>query len=136
MLLCDLAHLHHKKMGTLPVFQQAVQPVPAPVPAPAETADMPAVSPPPATLGKVSDDPDGDPARTSGNDPDQQDPQGEVGSTHVPLRAQVANDGSLLPMELDFFRAVLCRRVAELEGARSGSTRRAHMGSAGTHSAG
>ena len=146
MLACDLAHLHHGKLGTMPVMGTAqinapvammsaplvnTAPPPSPVggdpkgPSQTSTRSAPAVDPdsvetsPP--VGKVQTDPGKAHAPNSGSPKAVPEARHGDGEQHHQGRTQPTKSN------LDFYRMVLRARVAELE-AQSGSAGRSHMG--------
>ena len=103
--------------------------LPAPEAAPAPTAPPPAPTAPPVTppevTGKVSSDPsDPEPGLAPSREEEpEQPPGGSEGAV------ESTTTGELPQLPLDFFRKVVRRYVAELEGQQGGRSRRNHLGS-------
>lgn len=144
MLLCDLAHLHHGKLGTLPSMSlapAATQPPTTPVstvsppqrkPSPSystvaetsTTSSQTASSSEAASLGKVASDPVSDPAEPAPNQPSGTEVEHEHAPPPQPTSPTPAPGGM---SDTEFYRAALQRRLAELSAGR-GSKRQADMG--------
>jgi len=145
MLLCDLAHLHHGKLGTLPSMsvmpaatsvpatpappaaQVAVAAAPsaAPTATPTNPASLPTASTAPMTeassVGKVANDPQSDPRITP--------KLGDQKAAHVNGHPTESSTGGVLSSDIEFYRVAIQRRLAELRDAGRGSSRRTNMGS-------
>ena len=142
MLLCDIAYLHHGKLGSLPMMAVstssipvAVQTAPPPVPPVLSVSDAPPSTlkiggsttqtdpgpvKNPSSVGKVQTDP-AEPSAGSTPEPNREVEPGDVAES-----GNTTNAGH----NLDFYRAVLRTRVEELGGSRRGSKGRSHMGGA------
>jgi len=139
MLLCDLVYLHHTCAGTMPALNTITS-----VPVSSAESGLPnrevsdlsvskdvtkKPSPPkddmpsPESSGKVSTDPRNfDPGSVAGEGRESWD------IDRLEAFKPLSGDG-VPPLEVDFFRALLCRRVAELRTEReSGQKGRTNMG--------
>lgn len=129
MLLCDLSVLHNQRAGT------ALIPDRKPLLAATSPATSPIATGEVSSPGAHSNQASTQPGKV-GSDPASQAATPPVGTEPETLSVRLdrsslapSSNGTLAPLDVDLFRAVLRRRVAELQaGQERGSTGRSNLG--------